>query len=66
MLGFGAVQCTSIVNVGGEVDSLLYMSGFLFVGLHYPPPGHEGIIKVYNTSTSAESELRGHVVRFTF
>eukprot|EP00884_Botryococcus_braunii_P003658 jgi/Botrbrau1/13293/Bobra.27_2s0013.1 len=53
-------QCTSVVNVGGEVDSLLYMSGFLFVGLHLAPPGQEGIIKVYNTSTSAESELRGH------
>ena len=36
-------KCTSSVQVGGRVDSLLLQGGFLFVGLHVagvnPPPG---------------------------
>jgi hypothetical protein len=54
------VQCTSVVDVGGEVDSLLLMSGFLFVGMH--TPAKEGIIKVWNMATSAQADLRGHAV----
>ena len=33
-----ATQCTAKVDVGGEVDSMLLESSFLFVGLHQVLP----------------------------
>jgi len=50
-------QCTSNVDVGGEVDSLLLSGGFLFVGVH---KGGEGIIKIWNMSTGHHHQLPGH------
>ncbi len=39
-------QCTSVVDVGGEVDSLLLEGGFLFVGLHVQAAGaRQGLVK---------------------
>ncbi len=39
-------QCTSVVDVGGEVDSLLLEGGFLFVGLHVQTAGaRQGLVK---------------------
>ena len=38
--------CTSVVDVGGEVDSLLLEGGFLFIGLHIQAAGtRQGLIK---------------------
>ena len=54
------LQCTSVVDVTGEVDCLLIEGGHLFVGMH---KGGEGIIRVWNMSTSAHHQLTGHKVR---
>ncbi len=53
-------QCVSAVDVGGQVDSLLLESGYLFVGLH--DNNNQGLIKVWNTSTGQEFVLEGHQV----
>ena len=50
-----------VVDVGGEVDSLLLEGGFLFVGLHGPPPQRLGTIKAFNLATGASCALEGHV-----
>ncbi len=40
-------KCTSVVQVGGHVDSLLMESGYLFVGMHIANlPDKPGLIKV--------------------
>ena len=40
-------KCTSVVQIGGHVDSLLMESGYLFVGMHIPnAPDKPGLIKV--------------------
>ena len=40
-------KCTSVVQVGGHVDSLLMESGYLFVGMHITnTPDQPGLIKV--------------------
>ena len=40
-------KCTSVVQVGGHVDSLLMESGYLFVGMHITnTPDKPGLIKV--------------------
>ena len=44
--------------MGGQVDSLLLESGYLFVGMH--TPNNQGIIKVWNTASGAEFVLEGH------
>lgn len=44
--------------MGGQVDSLLLESGYLFVGLH--TQSNQGIIKVWNTASGAEFVLEGH------
>ena len=45
------------------VDSLLFESGFLFVGMHAPGQGAPltwpGCIKVWNTTTNAHHQLEG-------
>lgn len=48
-------KCTSVVQVGGHVDSLLMQSGYLFVGMHIAnAPDQPGLIKVcLNCSTPA-------------
>ena len=39
-------QCASVVDVGGEVDSLLLEGGFLFVGLNVQAAGtRQGLVK---------------------
>ena len=50
-----------VVDVGGEVDSLLLEGGFLFVGLHGPPPQRLGAIKAFNLASGASCTLEGHV-----
>lgn len=50
-----------VVDVGGEVDSLLLEGGFLFVGLHGPPPQRLGTIKAFNLASGASCALEGHV-----
>ena len=50
-----------VVDVGGEVDSLLLEGGFLFVGLHGPPPQRPGTIKAFNLASGASCSLEGHV-----
>jgi len=50
-----------VVDVGGEVDSLLLEGGFLFVGLHGPPPQRLGTIKAFNLASGASCILEGHV-----
>lgn len=62
------LQCTRTVEVGGEVDSMLFESGFLFVGLHVSGEktailSLPGNIKVYNMTSAAEHTLQGHMVR---
>ncbi len=52
-------QLVSSVEMEGEVDSLLVESGFLIVGLHAK---QEGIIRVWNLTTSASHNLTGHKV----
>jgi len=49
-----------VVEVGGEVDSLLVEGGWLFVGLHTPAPSKAGIIKAFNLATGASATLEGH------
>ena len=40
-------KCTSEVQVGGHVDSMLMESGYLFVGMHIDNlPDKPGLIKV--------------------
>lgn len=51
-------QCVSAVDMGGQVDSLLLESGYLFVGMH--TTSNQGLIKVWNTTTGAEYVLEGH------
>jgi hypothetical protein len=53
------------VEVGGEVDSLLLEGGWLFVGLHAPPPSPggppgPGTIAAYNLASGATARLAGH------
>ncbi len=53
------------VEVGGEVDSLLLEGGWLFVGLHAPPPHPggppgPGTIAAYNLASGATARLTGH------
>ncbi|KAK9909034.1 hypothetical protein WJX75_006342 [Coccomyxa subellipsoidea] len=54
-------NCLSVVEVGGQVDSLLLEGGYLFVGIRVqgmqPVPG---LIKVYNLTTGAQHDLAGH------
>lgn len=47
------------VDVGGEVDSLLLVDRYLFVGLH---KAQEGTIKYWNMATGQSSMLTGHKV----
>jgi F-box/WD-40 domain protein 7 len=54
-----------IVEVGGEVDSLLLEGGWLFVGLHATPaspggPPGPGTIAAYNLASGAQARLAGH------
>jgi WD40 repeat protein len=54
-----------VVDVGGEVDSLLLEGGWLFVGLHAPPaapggPPGPGTIAAYNLASGAHARLAGH------
>ena len=48
------------------VDSLLFESGFLFVGMHAPGQGapltRPGCIKVWNTTSNAHHQLEGFQV----
>ncbi|KAK9842089.1 hypothetical protein WJX81_007917 [Elliptochloris bilobata] len=53
-------QCTSVVDVGGEVDSLLLEGGFLFVGLNVQAAGtRQGLVKVWNMASGEQHELGG-------
>lgn len=51
-------QCVSVVEVGGEVDSLLIEAGFLFVGLR--TASNQGVIKAWNMATNQEFTMPGH------
>ncbi|CAL5222644.1 g5039 [Coccomyxa viridis] len=54
-------KCTSVVQVGGHVDSLLMESGYLFVGMHITnTPDKPGLIKVWNMQTGQQHDLPGH------
>ena len=39
-------QCTAVVEVGGEVDSMLLEGSFLFVGLHQARLSHPPLAAV--------------------
>lgn len=54
-------ECTSTVQVGGEVDSMLIEAGFLCVGLRQA--GGQGCVKIWNMATQQETLLEGHVGR---
>ena len=54
-------ECTSTVQVGGEVDSMLIEGGFLFVGVK--TTAGQGLIKVWAMATNQESTLEGHTGR---
>lgn len=51
-------ECTSTVQVGGDVDSMLIEAGFLFVGLK--TRDSRGQVKAWNMATNAECLLEGH------
>ena len=47
-------QCASVVDVGGEVDSLLLEGGFLFVGLNVQAAGtRQGLVKARAPAANA-------------
>lgn len=54
-------ECTSVLPVGGEVDSMLVEGGFLFVGAKLMTG--QGVIKVWNMSTNQQASLEGHTGR---
>ncbi len=52
------------VPIGAEVDSLLLVKPYLFVGCH---AGQDGRIRVYNTSGAAPpQDLTGHQVTYVY
>ncbi|CAL8461859.1 g1390 [Coccomyxa elongata] len=56
-------NCLSVVQVGGQVDSLLLEAGYLFVGIRVQGIAGQpvqGLIKVYNLKTGAQHDLAGH------
>jgi hypothetical protein len=53
-------ECTSTVQVGGEVDSMLIEAGFLFVGVKVP--SGQGVVKGWNMADGKEFNLEGHTV----
>ena len=55
------LQCERTVPIGGEVDSLLLVSGYLIVGFH--TQSGEGVLKVWNMATAADHILAGHQVQ---
>lgn len=54
-------QCTSTVEVGGEVDSMLIEAGFLFVGVK--ATAGQGQIKAWQMASNQQFVLEGHTVR---
>ena len=55
-------QCASVVDVGGEVDSLLLEGGFLFVGLNVQAAGtRQGLVKVWAPRLNMLPETGSHV-----
>ena len=53
-------KCTSVVQVGGHVDSLLMESGYLFVGMHITnTPDQPGLIKVTPSHSRGRSRAAG-------
>ncbi|GAX74024.1 hypothetical protein CEUSTIGMA_g1474.t1 [Chlamydomonas eustigma] len=50
-------QCTSSVDMGGMVDSLLFSGGYLFVGIQQ---ASQGVISVWNMSNGQNHHLPGH------
>ena len=51
----------STVPVGGEVDSMLIETGYLFAGVKTPTG--QGVIKAWNMATNQEEQLHGHTGR---
>lgn len=59
-------KCTSVVQVGGHVDSLLMESGYLFVGMHITnTPDQPGLIKVMSSSGIVPSTAAGVAAAWT-
>ncbi|EFN55265.1 hypothetical protein CHLNCDRAFT_134174 [Chlorella variabilis] len=52
-------QCTSTVQVGGEVACMLVFAGFLFVGIK--TKAGAGQVKAWNMATNQEYLMEGHV-----